>query len=130
MRNVSDANPTFPSWWNFPILSFVFYSSLTDNISNNSNICNISIISNIRNIRNISNISNNSNNSSISNISDISNISNICNISNISNICKISNISNKLGLSWTKLSSSWNWALLQLICIKLMNKKVSLYYAI
>ena len=34
-----------------------------------------------------------------------------------------------LGLTWAKLSSSWNWALLQLICIKLINKKVSLYYA-
>ena len=25
---------------------------------------------------------------------------------------------NKLGLSWAKLSSSWNYALLQLICIE------------
>ena len=26
----------------------------------------------------------------------------------------------KLGLSWAKLSSSWDWALPQLICINLM----------
>ena len=36
---------------------------------------------------------------------------------------------NKLGLSWAKLRSSWNWALLQLICIKLIKKNVLLYYA-
>ena len=29
---------------------------------------------------------------------------------------------NKLGLYWAKLSSSWDWTLLHLICIKLMNK--------
>ena len=31
--------------------------------------------------------------------------------------------------AWAKLSSSWDLALLQLICIKWMNKEVSLYYA-
>ena len=32
-------------------------------------------------------------------------------------------IENKLGLNWAKLSSSWDWALLQSTCIKLMSKK-------
>ena len=29
---------------------------------------------------------------------------------------------NKRGLYWAKLSSSWDWTLLLLICTKLMNK--------
>ena len=33
---------------------------------------------------------------------------------------------NKQGLSWAKLSSSWDWSLLQLTCIKLMKKKYKL----
>ena len=36
-------------------------------------------------------------------------------------------IKDKLGLNWAKLSSSWDWALLQLICIILnKTKKMSL----
>jgi len=39
------------------------------------------------------------------------------------NICPGSRIIDKLGLYWAKLSSSWDWTLLQLTCLKDSDKE-------